>query len=245
VAIFPAVLSFGLDPGEGPELAFITLPALFSRMPFGQLIGAVFFGLLITAALTSMVSVLEVPVAYLGRVTGWTRRRAAWVSTFVVFLAGLPSALSFGTLGNLKLAGLSVLDAIDYVASNLLLPVGALLVSLFVGWKWQAALAPARSDLIAVWAGLARPGSFLRPTRHPADPPPRAGNPLASHRLGPTSRNNRKRRSPQDFDRQGAAVIPRHQVCHDSRVLQPRHPPNEEQADVVVPPVTVKEIARQ
>jgi NSS family neurotransmitter:Na+ symporter len=161
VAIFPAVFSFGLVPGQGPELAFITLPALFSRMPFGHLIGAVFFGLLITAALTSMVSVLEVPVAYLRRVTGWTRRRATWAATSVIFLAGVPSALSFGTLGDLKVAGLGILEAVDYTASNLLLPVSALLVSLFVGWRWQAAQARGSSDLTSsplgfVWLGLVR-----------------------------------------------------------------------------------------
>lgn len=161
VAIFSAVFSFGLDPGQGPELAFITLPALFSRMPFGHLIGAVFFGLLITAALTSMVSVLEVPVAYLRRVTGWTRRRVTWATTSVIFLAGVPSALSFGILSDLKLAGLGVLEAVDFTASNLLLPISALMVSLFVGWKLQATQARACADLTSsplgpVWLGLVR-----------------------------------------------------------------------------------------
>ncbi len=161
VAIFPAVFSFGLDPKQGPELAFITLPVLFSEMPLGQLIGIVFFGLLVTAALTSMVSVLEVPVAYIRRVTGWSRRIVTWVSASVIFLLGVPSALSFGTLANIKIAGTGVLEAVDFAASNLLLPVSALLVALFVGWKWLPAQARANSDLSEsplgpVWLGLVR-----------------------------------------------------------------------------------------
>jgi NSS family neurotransmitter:Na+ symporter len=161
LAIFPAVFSFGLDPGQGPELAFITLPALFSRMPLGHLVGAVFFGLLVTAALTSMVSVLEVPVAYLRRVSGWNRRRVTWTAVLVIFIAGVPSALSFGTLGEVKLAGMGVLAVVDFAASNLLLPISALLVGLFVGWIWRPEQARASSDLAHspvgwVWLRLVR-----------------------------------------------------------------------------------------
>jgi NSS family neurotransmitter:Na+ symporter len=161
VAIFPAVFSFGLDPRQGPELAFVTLPALFSQMPLGHLIGTVFFGLLITAALTSMVSVLEVPVAYLRRVSGWNRRRVTWMTVLVIFVAGVPSALSFGTLGEVKLAGMGVLAVVDFAASNLLLPISALLVGLFVGWKWRPEQARASSDLAdsplgRIWLGLVR-----------------------------------------------------------------------------------------
>ncbi len=161
VAIFPAVFSFGLDPRQGPELAFMTLPALFSQIPFGHFIGAVFFGLLITAALTSMVSVLEVPAAYVRRVTGWTRRRATWITASAIFLVGVPSALSFGTLADVKIAGTGVLQAVDFAASNLLLPVSALLVALFVGWKLPAEQARRNSDLTKsplgpVWLGLMR-----------------------------------------------------------------------------------------
>jgi len=161
VAIFPAVFSFGLDPGQGPELAFITLPALFSRMPFGQFIGTVFFGLLVTAALTSMVSVLEVPVAYIRRITGWSRRSATAVTAGAVFFVGVPSALSFGILFGMQFAGNGVLEIVDFVASNLLLPISALLVALFAGWSWSPAQARANADLAGsplarIWLGLVR-----------------------------------------------------------------------------------------
>jgi NSS family neurotransmitter:Na+ symporter len=161
IAIFPAVFSFGLDPRQGPELAFITLPVLFAQIPFGHLIGAVFFALLITASLTSMVSVLEVPVAYVRRVTGWSRARVTWMAMSVIFVAGVPSALSFSTLREVKLAGMGVLAFVDYVASNLLLPTSALLIGLFVGWKWTSAQARTASDLTdtplgGAWIGLVR-----------------------------------------------------------------------------------------
>jgi len=161
VAIFPAVFSFGLNPGQGPELAFITLPALFSKMPFGQFIGAVFFGLLMTAALTSMVSVLEVPVAYIRRVTRWSRPSATVMTAVVVFFVGVPSALSFGILAGLQHAGTGVLEVVDFVASNLLLPISAFLVALFVGWSWPTAQARTNADLAGsplgrIWLGLVR-----------------------------------------------------------------------------------------
>ncbi len=136
LAIFPAVFSFGLDPTAGPELAFITLPQVFLAMPGGFVVGIIFFGLLVAAALTSMMSLLEVPVAFL--INRFDMRR--WIAVAIVgstsFVLGIPSALSFGLLSGVRIGSHGILDAIDQAVSNYMLPVGGILVALFVGWRW-------------------------------------------------------------------------------------------------------------
>ena len=134
LAIFPAVFAFGIDPAAGPELAFVTLPQLFLKMPGGLVVGAVFFFLLSAAALTSMVSLLEVPVAAVIHRRSWGRKRTAWAMGALIFVIGLPSALSQGMLKHLTIGGKDILSAIDAAVSNLLLPVGGILIAIFVGW---------------------------------------------------------------------------------------------------------------
>jgi NSS family neurotransmitter:Na+ symporter len=134
LAIFPGVFAFGIDPAAGPELAFITLPQIFLKMPGGAIIGAVFFFLLSAAAITSMVSLLEVPVAMAIHRFGWARRRTALAAGALVFAIGVPSALSFGALKHVTIAGRGILGAIDAAVSSFLLPTGGILIALFVGW---------------------------------------------------------------------------------------------------------------
>ncbi len=137
LAIFPAVFAFGMSPAAGPELAFITLPHICLKMPGGIFIGILFFGLLVAAAVTSMVSLLEVPVASVVHRTRLGRRAAVALLSTGVFVVGIPSALSFGTLADVTIAGLGILDAIDRVVSSYLLPFGGLLVCLYAGWHWR------------------------------------------------------------------------------------------------------------
>ena len=139
VVIFPAVFSFGMEPGQGPGLAFITLPEIFVRMTAGTAVGIAFFGLLVIAAMTSMIALLEVPAAYAMARWGWTRRQAALRCGGAAFLLGIPSALSFGLLGEVRIAGQPILDAIDFLASNVALPLSGLAIALFVGWHWRKA----------------------------------------------------------------------------------------------------------
>ena len=134
LAIFPGVFAFGIDPAAGPELAFITLPQIFLKMPGGVVIGAVFFFLLSAAAITSMVSLLEVPVAMAIHRFGWGRKRTALAAGALVFAIGVPSALSFGALKHVTIAGHGILGAIDTAVSSFLLPTGGILIALFVGW---------------------------------------------------------------------------------------------------------------
>lgn len=147
LAIFPAVFAMGGDPAAGPELAFITLPQIFLAMPGGRLIGPVFFFLLSAAALTSMVSLLEVPVATVMHRFRMHRGRAVAMIGGAVLLLGLPSALSYGVLGGVTLLGTPVLEATDRLVSNLLLPLAGLAVAVFFGWVLPRAQAAAMAEM--------------------------------------------------------------------------------------------------
>lgn len=144
LAIFPTVFAFNMNPAAGPELAFITLPQIFLQMPGGAVAGPVFFFLLVAAALTSMVSLLEVPVSYAVHRLRVGRRKATLVIGLAIYLLGIPSALSYGALGEIRIAGLPILDAVDQGVSNFVLPFGGLLILLFVGWSLR------RADVIEV-----------------------------------------------------------------------------------------------
>jgi len=163
VMVFPAVFSFGLDPAAGPALAFVTMPQVFEQMPFGRWFGAAFFGLLAMAALTSAISVLEVVVAFLMDRWGLRRRTAALGAGGAVFVLGLPAALSFGWLGGVRIGGLGELDAMDFLASNVLMPLNGLLVAVFVGWVWARREACRASGLppalAAAWHAVLRFGA--------------------------------------------------------------------------------------
>lgn len=159
--VMPAVFAFGVAPGAGPGLTFITLPGVFQQMPGGTLFGAAFFLLLLFAALTSSVSLLEVPVAYLMDELKVSRRTAVWVLGGIAFLIGVPSSLSLGIWADFKLFGLPFLDLLDFITSKLIMPVGGLLMCLFAGWVvWPVMRREATNDgsvsfrLLPVWNWL-------------------------------------------------------------------------------------------
>jgi NSS family neurotransmitter:Na+ symporter len=138
--VFPAVFAFGLAPDAGTALTFKTLPAVFEQMPAGLLVGAAFFFLLGIAALTSTISMLEVPVAYLVDEKKWRRKTSAWIVGGLAFVVGLPSALSVGGvewLTRLQLAGKTgFLDIMDYLFGTAIILIICLLASVYVGWSW-------------------------------------------------------------------------------------------------------------
>jgi NSS family neurotransmitter:Na+ symporter len=138
--IFPALFSVGADPTDGPPLVFIVLPEIFAQMPFGTLIAISFFILFSIAALTSTVSLLEVVVAYFVDERRWSRKKSVWVVGGITFLIGIPSALSAGAvdgLTNMTFFGQeSFLGIMDYFWGNISLAIGALLLSIFIGWVW-------------------------------------------------------------------------------------------------------------
>jgi neurotransmitter:Na+ symporter, NSS family len=144
--ILPAVFAVGLDPSAGPGLTFITLPAVFASLPFGNLLGVLFFALLAIAALTSAVSILEPMVAWAVDERGLSRRGATWVAAAVCLLLAVPASLSFGPLSEATLAGRTFFDWMDFLANTVMLPLGGLLVASFIGWRWAAPACQALSN---------------------------------------------------------------------------------------------------
>ena len=136
--IFPAVFALGLSPAQGPTLTFEVLPKVFEAMPFGNIVGALFFVLLMIAALTSSISMLEVPVSYFVDEHKAKRKYAAWIVGGLAFAFGLPSALSQGsseTLTKMSFLGkTSFLDIMDHVWGTSVITIICLLLSLFAGW---------------------------------------------------------------------------------------------------------------
>jgi NSS family neurotransmitter:Na+ symporter len=135
LAIFPAVFAFGFEPSAGPSLLFVSIPAVFAKMPFGGAFTAIFFSLAALAAVGAMVSLFEVPVAWLAEKRGLTRRKAAAATAIAMFALGVPATLSLGPIADFKLFGLGVFDLFDYVQQNLILPLGGLAIALVAGWR--------------------------------------------------------------------------------------------------------------
>jgi len=134
IAIFPAVFAFGIDPAQGPELAFVMLPQVFALMPGGGWSATAFFFLLSAAALTSAVSLLEVIVAFGMRRLSLSRLKASLLAGVAASAAGVPAALSSGTLRNMEILGRDILGVMDYLTGNVLLPLGGIAIVVFVGW---------------------------------------------------------------------------------------------------------------
>lgn len=136
IAIFPAVFTFGFAPAAGPALVFITIPAVFSQIPAGQVLMVVFFVLAAVAATGAMLSMMEVPVLILHERWGLSRPKATLLTLLLLVLMGSGCALSNSTLADFKLWGLNLFDLFDVVSSNILLPIGGIFITLFVGWVW-------------------------------------------------------------------------------------------------------------
>ncbi|MBN8208170.1 sodium-dependent transporter [Bacillus sp. NTK071] len=137
LAIFPAVFAFDLEVGAGPVLLFNVLPTVFSQLPFGMLFFIAFLVLFLFAALTSAFSMLEIIVSVISKGNLDLRKKWAWIIGLAIFIAGIPSALSYGLLSDVTLFDKTIFDLADYAVSNVLLPIGALLIALFVPRKMK------------------------------------------------------------------------------------------------------------
>ncbi|PAK42183.1 sodium-dependent transporter [Peribacillus simplex] len=137
LVIFPAVFALGFSPSSGPGLVFVVLPAVFNEMALGGIFMFIFFILLLFATLTTAFSILEIVVAAMIKGDSAKRKKASWIAGITVFLIGIPSALSFGVLSDVKIFNLSIFDFADYLTSNIALPVGALFISLFIGYQMK------------------------------------------------------------------------------------------------------------
>ncbi len=134
IAIFPAVFSFGFEPAAGPSLVFMIVPAVFAAMPGGRVFMTIFFVLTAVASVGAMLSLLEMPVALLSERYGLGRSKAAAWAIAAVLLMGAPAALSQSLTAHLTLFGLNPFDLFDFLSSNVLLPLGGIMICLFVGW---------------------------------------------------------------------------------------------------------------
>jgi NSS family neurotransmitter:Na+ symporter len=134
LVIFPIVFANGLDPAEGPGLIFQTLPLAFGQMPGGSFFGALFFVLLAFAALTSAISLIEPAVAWLIESKGITRMQAAISAGIIVWLLGFLTVFSFSGLADFKFLQGTLFDNLDYLTSNIMLPLGGLFLTIFAGW---------------------------------------------------------------------------------------------------------------
>ncbi len=137
VAIFAFVFATpGISPGAGPGLMFVTLPVAFGNMGAGVVIGTVFFVMVVLAAWTSTISLLEPGVAYLNERFGVSRIVASLLLGFIAWALGLGSVYSFNEWADVQILwGKSFFDSMDFVATNIMLPLGGMLIALFVGWK--------------------------------------------------------------------------------------------------------------
>ncbi|MDE6089573.1 MAG: sodium-dependent transporter [Duncaniella sp.] len=154
VIIFPAVFTFGMEPAAGPKLVFEILPSIFMHMPGSMMWSVLFFILLFLASLSSTISMSEITIAYMTDEYGFSRRRATAYNIGVAMLLGSVCALSFGSLSRWTVCGLTVFNLFDYVSSNIILPVGGMIISIFVGWVL---------DRTVVTSELMTPGSGVKP----------------------------------------------------------------------------------
>ncbi|MGM8214934.1 sodium-dependent transporter [Bacillaceae bacterium W0354] len=145
--IFPAVFSFGLDVTEGPPLVFITLPTVFASMPLGHVVGVIFFALLSIAAFSSALSLLELPVSFFKRTVGMSRQAATWLCGIIIYILGVASSFGYGIWSGFTIGGKNILDSVDYITGNIMLPLGGLLIAIFVGWYLKKEVAIKNSEI--------------------------------------------------------------------------------------------------
>ena len=141
LAIFPIIFAFNLEPNSGPGLVFVSMLSAFNQMQFGQLIGPLFFILLSVAALSSSISLLEPGVAYLSEEGILSRKRSAEIISFFIWVLGIGSVLSFNIWSDVDIIlGKNFLDSMDLIANQILLPLGGMLIAIFVGWFMKESL---------------------------------------------------------------------------------------------------------
>ena len=143
LVIFPACFAFGVNPGEGPGLVFVTLPNIFNQMAGGRLWGTLFFIFMSFAAMSTVIAVFENILSFSMDMFGWDRKKAVWINGILLLILSLPCALGFNLWSFIQPfgAGSTIQDLEDFIISNNLLPIGSLLYLLFCtrkkGWGWD------------------------------------------------------------------------------------------------------------
>jgi len=160
-ATIPAVFALGFEVGEGPGLIFVTLPAVFASMPFGQFFCIAFFLMVTFASLTSSMSILEISVSYFVDERKKDRKKSTLMVGLVVFVMGLPASLSLVQGSGLKVGTLSFFDIYDKLSSNILLTTGGFLLCIFVAWILKTREAIKEIELSGAKFKFAPAWSFL------------------------------------------------------------------------------------
>ena len=139
--IFPACFAHGVQPDSGPNLIFITLPNLFNSIPFGRVVGSLFFLFLSFAALSTVFAVFELIIASTTDMLKCSRKKACLINCIAMLILSLPAILGFNVLSNVSVLGKGIMDMEDFLVSNILLPLGSLTFVLFCtskcGWGWK------------------------------------------------------------------------------------------------------------
>ncbi len=157
--IFPACFAYGVDVNNGPALIFVTLPNVFNGIPMGRLWGSLFFIFMTFAAYSTVLAVFETILSCVCELTNWSRKKGCVICGIAILLLSLPCILGYNLWSNVRpIAGHDILDSEDFIVSNLLLPLGSLIVILFCtiryGWGWNKFMAEANEGTglkVAKW----------------------------------------------------------------------------------------------
>ena len=147
--IFPACFAFGINPGEGPGLVFVTLPNVFNEMPGGRLWGALFFLFMTFAALSTIIAVFQNLISFAQDLWNWSLKKAVLVNGIAVFVLSLPCIFGMTIWSDFTILGKQIMDFEDFLVSNNMLPLGSLVYLLFCvsryGWGWDKFLKEANT----------------------------------------------------------------------------------------------------
>lgn len=149
--IFPACMSFGVDAGSGPGLVFVTLPNIFNAMDNGQIWGTLFFIFMNFAALSTIIAVFENIVSFSIDLFQWSRRKSVILNFIIIVIGSIPCAIGFSILSGFQPLGpgSAMLDLLDFLVSNVIMPLGSLVFLFFctrkIGWGWKNFIAEANA----------------------------------------------------------------------------------------------------
>ncbi len=136
LVIFPALFSLGIPADSGPSLVFLTMPSLFSQLPGGYYFGVLFFILLFIAAMTTAIGFVESISDTMATLLKISRIKSVWLTLGLMFVLAVPSILSQGPWSHVSIMGKDIFEFVDFLSGNILLPVGGLILALFITFKW-------------------------------------------------------------------------------------------------------------
>ena len=137
LTILPAVFSMGLEPDEGAGLIFSTLTAVFNNLKGGTILAAVFFALVLFAAITSAISLMEVIAAFLSERYKLSRKAAVWLPVIPIALICIAASLSFGGLSDFTIMGMNIFDLLIFISDQIIMPIGGFCLCILAGWLWK------------------------------------------------------------------------------------------------------------